>query len=86
MKNKVSIMVLTLLAWCAVGAAAAQTVMLAENELLTDQFILEREYQNYQLFVSDQFAQDGDYLSISTFATSFGSDPDIYVSKVSRDL
>lgn len=30
--------------------------------------------------VTDEFYQEGQYLSITAYATSFGSDPDIYIS------
>lgn len=80
--NTVSIVLLTSLVVC----SASQTITLPENELLTDQLILEREYQNYQLLVTNSYAKAGDYLSISAFATSYGSDPDIYVSKVSLSV
>lgn len=55
---------------------------LGENRLLTDLYLDERENRHFMMQVTDRNYVSGQHLTITAFATSFGSDPDIYISNV----
>ena len=58
--------------------------VLGEDELISGLSLGGKEFQHYHLTVTGAYRGDA-HLSISAFATSYNSDPDIYISKVSQN-
>ena len=56
---------------------------LYEEQLISDLHLNAKEFLHYYLMVTSNIYKGDDHLTISAFETSYGSDPDIYISKVS---
>ena len=67
---------------------AGETRELGEGELVTNLWLDAKEYAHFVMKVTKKHynAKKAPHLSISAFATSYDSDPDIYISKVSQTL
>lgn len=61
---------------------AVTTTTLYEQALLSGQNLRESSSTQYVMRVTTKFLQSGQSLAISAIAASFGSDPDIFISKV----
>ena len=66
------------------NAIADDVRVLHEEELISDIHLNPKEFAYYHLKVTSRIYKGEDHLTISAFATSFNSDPDIYISRVSR--
>ena len=62
-----------------------QPIDLPEDTLLSNLRIREREHARFIFKVTDEWNGHA-HLSITAFATSFNSDPDIYISQVNSKL
>ena len=56
---------------------------LYEEQLVSDLHLNAKEAMHYFLIVTKNIYKGDDHLTIAAFATSYNSDPDIYLSKVS---
>ena len=56
---------------------------LPEQEILSGNHLEDKSTAYYRLLVSDSFFTGRESLAIRVIADSFGSDPDIFISKVS---
>ena len=65
---------------------ADELKVLHEEELVSDLHLNAKERMHYHMRVTDRIYKGDDHLTISAFATSYDSDPDIYISKVSQTL
>ena len=83
-----SISILALVSFHKVQAQAIlppEPITLPEDTLLSGIRIREREHARFVFQVSDAWNGEA-HLSISAFATSFKSDPDIYISQVNSNF
>ena len=65
---------------------ADELKVLHEDELVSELHLNAKERVHYHLRVTDRIYKGDDHLTIAAFATSYDSDPDIYISKVSQKL
>ena len=66
------------------NALADEVKVLHEEELISGLHLNPKEFAYYHLRVTNRIYKGQDHLTISAFATSYNSDPDIYISKVSQ--
>jgi hypothetical protein len=66
------------------SSAQGQTYIdLPEQEIISGNRLEDKSTAYYQLLISDTFFTGKENLAIRVIAESFGSDPDIFISKVS---
>ena len=64
--------------------AAQELTTIHQGELISDQHLDAKQRAHFHLKITSNIYKGQDHLAISAFAASFNSDPDVYLSKVSK--
>ena len=82
-KAKLAASLLVLMALSHSSAQGQTYIDLPEQEIISGNRLEDKSTAYYQLLISDTFFTGKENLAIRVIAESFGSDPDIFISKVS---